>query len=365
MSPVVKPLVLFMAGGTGGHVYPALAVAIELLARGYQVAWLGTERGLEARVIPAAGIPLHALSVRGVRGKNLWHKALAVGALVRSLIQALVLVRRLGPDCVVGMGGYAAGPGGVAAWLLRKPLLIHEQNAVAGTTNRLLAPLATRVLAGFPGAFKASTDVQVVGNPVRSDLVSASALDAYDYNGERPLRLLVLGGSLGAKPINELVPGVIRHFDTSLDIEVLHQCGDAHNESVSAAYGDTLGSGVRVVPFIEDMASAYAWADLVLCRAGALTIAELAVMGRPSLLVPLPHAIDDHQTYNARSLSDCDAGVLLEQRSLSEDGVVTLLRSYIEQPAQLRSMAAAAKAAGNAKATQIVSDNCEVLINEQ
>lgn len=359
-----KPLVLMMAGGTGGHVYPALAVAVELLSRGYRVEWVGTARGLEHRVVPAAGIELHCLPVRGVRGKNKLHKLLAAVFLLSASIQALWLVFRRAPGCVVGMGGYVAGPAGVAAWLLRKPLLIHEQNAVAGTTNRMLAPLATKIVAGFPGAFRAGVAYSVAGNPVRRDLLQAGAASHYDYAGQRPLRLLVLGGSLGAQPINAVVPGAVQQLRRAQGavLEVCHQSGAGHDEDVRQRYGDLLSHGVLVAPFIEDMAAAYAWADLVLCRCGALTIAELCVMGRPAILVPLPHAIDDHQTANARALTDCGGGILLRQSEMSAEAVHTLLQALLSDPQRLRAMAAAAAAAATPDAAARVSDYCEELL---
>ncbi|MEJ2530860.1 MAG: undecaprenyldiphospho-muramoylpentapeptide beta-N-acetylglucosaminyltransferase [Halioglobus sp.] len=366
MAVAHQELVLMTAGGTGGHVYPALAVAAELLGRGYRVEWVGTRRGLEHRVVPAAGIPLHCLAVRGVRGKNLLHKLFGLALLALAAVQALWLVWRRAPRCVVGMGGYAAGPAGVAAWLLRKPLLIHEQNAVAGTTNRMLAPLATRVVAGFPGAFPAEVDCAVLGNPVRRELLQAAADSRYDYAGQRPLRLLVLGGSLGAQPINRVLPGALRALADGAGegaVEVWHQTGEAHAGDVTAEYGELLQRGVRVMPFIEDMAAAYAWADLVLCRAGALTIAEVAVMGRPSILVPLPHAIDDHQSANARSLSGRGAAVLLPQGKMTEQSLATTLQDFLAHPARLAAMAAAAAAAAAPDATSRVSDCCEELIH--
>ena len=364
MMAASKPLVLMMAGGTGGHVYPALAVATELLSRGYRVEWVGTARGLEHRVVPAAGIALHYLPVRGVRGKNVLHKLLALLSLVLSSMQALWLVFRRAPGCVVGMGGYVAGPAGVAAWLLRKPLLIHEQNAVAGTTNRMLAPLATRILAGFPGAFGEEIASILVGNPVRRELLEMRAARAYDYTGQRPLRLLVVGGSLGARPINEVLPGAIHRLVRGPDqvLEVWHQTGEGHDSDVRRRYGDTLDQGVKVAPFIENMAGAYALADLVLCRCGALTIAELAIMGRPSIVVPLPHAIDDHQTANARALTDCGAATLLRQSDMTEDSVVGLLRDFLNNPQRLSTMAAAAFAAATPDAAERVSDYCEELM---
>ncbi|PLW83385.1 undecaprenyldiphospho-muramoylpentapeptide beta-N-acetylglucosaminyltransferase [Kineobactrum sediminis] len=360
----MPPLILIMAGGTGGHVYPALAVAVELRERGYRVEWVGTSRGLEARVVPAAGIVLHALPVRGVRGKNILHTLLGLWLLLWSSLLALRLVWRLAPACVVGMGGYAAGPAGVAAWLLRKPLLIHEQNAIAGTTNRMLAPLAKAVVCGFPGAFADGRAVQVLGNPVRRELLSTAAEQPWDYSGQRPLRLLVLGGSLGAQPLNTLLPDALRKLRRQAGegvVEVWHQAGNAHVDDLGKEYGEMLEHGVRVSAFIEDMAAAYGWADLVICRAGALTVAELAIMGRPSLLVPLPHAIDDHQSANARALADHGAALLLRQRELKAADLAATLAGYIANPQRLAAMAAATSAAARPRATEQVADLCEAL----
>ncbi len=362
-----QPLVLMMAGGTGGHVYPALAVATELLSRGYRVEWVGTARGLEHRVVPGAGITLHCLPVRGVRGKSVLHKIAGLLFLLLASLQALWLVFRLAPRCVVGMGGYVAGPAGVAAWLLRKPLLIHEQNAVAGTTNRMLAPLANTVIAGFPGAFREGVHYTVLGNPVRRELVAAGAASHYDYAGQRPLRLLVLGGSLGARPINNMIPGAVRKLMKGRDapLHVWHQAGDDHADVVRASYGSLLDHGVRVTPFIEDMAEAYAWADLVLCRAGALTVAELAIMGRPSMLVPLPQAIDDHQSANARSLTEHGAAIFLRQSEMNVDSLAAALQAYLAHPQRLATMAAAATATATPDAAARVSDYCEELMHVQ
>lgn len=364
MSAANAALVLLTAGGTGGHVYPALAVASELMERGYRVEWVGTRRGLEHRVVPAAGITLHCLAVRGVRGKSILHKLLGLTYLALAAVQALWLVYRRAPSCVVGMGGYVAGPAGAAAWLLRKPLLIHEQNAVAGTTNRMLAPLASRVVAAFAGAFAAKVDCTVLGNPVRRQLLEAAGARQYDYAGQRPLRLLVLGGSLGAQPINEVMPAVVAALnEPTPQLEVWHQAGEAHASLVERAYAQVGQAATRVAPFIEDMAAAYAWADLVICRAGALTVSELAVMGRPAILVPLPYAIDDHQSANARYLAGRGAAVLLRQSDMSAEVLVASLRGYLEVPAQLAAMAQAAAAAATPDAAARVSDCCEELIH--
>ena len=359
-----QPLVLMMAGGTGGHVYPALAVALELVDRGYRIEWLGTARGLESRVVPDNGIPIHYLSVRGLRGKRLAGRVLGAFGLAIASLQALWLVLKLAPRCVVGMGGYASGPGGVAAWLLRKPLLIHEQNAVAGTTNRMLAPLAAKIVGGFGGAFEPGIEYSVTGNPVRRELVEARKDYRYDYDGSRPLRLLVLGGSLGAQPINAAVPAALQAMSMSgMRVpEIRHQTGEAHAAEVVGHYGDLLDQCVTVAPFIEDMAGAYSWSDLVLCRCGALTITELCIVGRPAILVPLPHAIDDHQTANARALTERGGATLLRQSEMSEDRLLELLLEFIGQPERLFGMAAAAFAAASPDAAQRVGDCCEELM---
>lgn len=365
MRPVMR--VLVMAGGTGGHVYPALAVASELIDRGHDVEWVGTRYGMESRVVPEAGIRLHCLAVRGVRGKNPLSTLVGLLRLVFACFQALFLVLRRWPDCVVGMGGYAAGPAGLAAWLLRRPLLIHEQNAVAGTTNRLLAPLAKKVVAGFPGAFKGRDDVEVLGNPVRADLVAAARGNHWHYDGSRPLHLLVLGGSLGAQAINEAVPAAVRQLRGQLgggDLQVWHQTGASHVDAVRAAYGEAESEQLRVAPFIHDMAAAYTWADLVVCRAGALTVAELAVMGRPAVLVPLPHAIDNHQYWNARVLTDGGGGVLLEQAKLTGDSLARVLAELCADTGRLSSMARAALDVARPQAAVQVADCCEALCGE-
>lgn len=361
-----RPLVLIAAGGTGGHVYPALAVATELLDRGYRVAWVGTRRGLESRVVPAAGLTLYTLPVRGIRGKSRLQKLFGAIVLVAATLRSLWLVLRLRPACVLGLGGFASGPAGLAARVLRKPLVIHEQNAIAGTANRMLARVANRILAGFPGAFAAGVDYEVPGNPLRKELVAAAAESTYAYAGERPLNVLVLGGSLGAAPINDALPGMVRRLARggAPGFVVRHQTGTAHIDAVRARYGDLLGSAVSVVPYIEDMAEAYRWSDLVLCRAGALTVSELALMGRPSILVPLPQAIDDHQTMNARILSTRGAAVILPQSQMDAYKLCTLLREFVAEPRKLQAMANAAAAQATPHAAQRVADCCEELMRD-
>lgn len=359
---MAKGTVLIMAGGTGGHVFPALAVAEELLRRGVRVHWLGTARGIEADLVPRAGIPLHLVQVSGLRGKG-WRQLVAAPLqLARALLQSLRLVRRLRPDAVLGLGGFASGPGGLAAWLLRTPLLIHEQNAIAGSTNRLLAPLARKVLLGYPDALDAEA-VTWVGNPVRTPIASLPAPDKRWQTREGPLRLLVLGGSLGARPINEVVPAALAQLPAELRPEVWHQTGRDHADAVAAHYAE-LGIAARVEPFIEAMDSAYGWADLALCRAGALTVAELAAAGLGALLVPLPHAIDDHQTHNALWLVEQGAGRLLPQSELTPERLARELQGLAQKPQQLLAWARAARAVARTDAARDVAEQCLESIRE-
>ncbi len=360
MSPERR--ILVMAGGTGGHVYPALAVAEELRAQGASVSWLGTRRGLEAEVVPAAGFPIDFINVGGLRGQRLGGLVTAPFRLLQALAQSLAVLRRRRPQAVLGMGGFVSGPGGLAAWLSRRPLLIHEQNARAGLTNRLLAPLATRVMEAFPETLPGALHT---GNPLRRDFI------ANDFSAREPhagaLRLLVVGGSLGAVRLNEVVPEALALLqrgeeddsglvlNTGARVEVWHQTGPRNIDQARAAYA-AAGVEARVEPYIENMAEAYGWADLVLCRSGAMTVAELAAAGVASILVPYPHAVDDHQTANARYLADADAAVLLPQAELNARRLVELLHGL--DPARLREMGARARARALPEATARVAEQC-------
>jgi len=348
--------VLIMAGGTGGHVFPALATAEEMVRRGLRVQWLGTVRGIEADLVPRAGIPLHYVRIGGVRGKGWKSKIVAPFQIVRALFESLRLLKKLKPECVLGMGGFVSGPGGLAAWLLRLPLVIHEQNAVAGTTNRLLGVFAGRVLAGYPNAFE-GVESRVIGNPVRKNISALPTPEQRWAQRTGPMRLLVLGGSLGAKPINDTVPAAIAAMPASLRPEVRHQTGRMHVSDVAANYQE-LGIHAQVEAFIDDMAAAYAWADLVLCRAGALTIAELTAAGVGAILVPLPHAIDDHQTANARWLTERRAGVLLRQDEMTPELLAQQLSELAAQPQELLAWARAARALATPHAAEQVVQSC-------
>jgi len=360
---VSAPRLLVLAGGTGGHVFPALAVAQAMAARGWQIDWVGTERDMEARVVPAAGFTLHPLSVLGLRGKGLGARLRGFLYVFVALFQALRLVARLRPNSVLGMGGYAAGPAGVAAWFWRRPLVIHEQNAVAGTTNRYLAPLARQVLCGLPGAFPQRASATWVGNPLRSDLLALLAEQKVypnRFSEDRPMNILVLGGSLGSLPLNQEVPAIISEsLRRELGrIRVRHQCGAQHLERTTAAWAQTPALQVEVAAFIDDMASAYRWADIVICRAGALTVSELMAAGCPAILVPLPHAIDDHQTANARVLVQAEAGWLVPQVHMASQ-LGGHLAAALDAPGRLQTMSVAAQAIAPAQATERVVASLE------
>ncbi|MGM0988480.1 MAG: undecaprenyldiphospho-muramoylpentapeptide beta-N-acetylglucosaminyltransferase [Pseudomonadota bacterium] len=347
--------VLIMAGGTGGHVIPALSLARGLAARGIEVAWLGSPRGIENRLVPEAGIPLHRIAVSGLRGNGLAGWLLAPFNLARAVWQAGRVIRDVDPQLVVGLGGFASGPGGVAAWLARRPLVIHEQNAVAGLTNRALSRLARRVYAAFPQAFPGRAEV--VGNPVRDEIarLGEAPRSAAEMAGRR-LRLLVVGGSLGARALNERLPEALARLTEEQCPEVWHQAGRDKETPTSEAYA-AHGVVAEVSAFIDDMANAYAWADLVVCRAGALTVAELAAAAKPALFVPFPHAVDDHQTANARALVDEQAARLMPQHEMSSVMLAECLASLLN-PDTLATMAARARGSAHLDAVEALVAGC-------
>jgi len=347
--------VLVMAGGTGGHVFPALAVAAALRERGHAVEWLGTRAGIEAELVPANDFVLHTINVAGVRGKGLAAKLMAPLQIARALWQALAVVRAVRPSVVLGLGGFASGPGGLAAKLLGIPLVIHEQNAVAGTTNRILARFASRVLEAFPGALPRG---EFTGNPVRDTISAIQAPQQRGLATRKPLRLLVLGGSLGATAINGLVPKALSLLARDKRPLVRHQCGRKNVEATTAAYRE-VGVEASVEPFIADMAEAYQWADVVICRAGALTVSELAAAGVGALLIPFPAAIDDHQTKNGQWLAENNAAIVLRQADLTPTVLVNELQRLIDNPSRLLAMATSSRALARADATARVADICE------
>ncbi len=349
--------ILVMAGGTGGHVYPALAVARALQAASRDVVWLGTHRGLEARVVPAAGIDIEWISIRGLRRKGLLALVIAPFQLAWALLQSLAVILRRRPAAVLGMGGFVSGPGGFAAWLTGRPLVIHEQNAAAGMTNRLLARLARVVLQAFPGSFNSSVPAETVGNPVREDIAAVPPPHERYADRQGPLRVLVLGGSQGALALNRAVPAALALLDPDVRPVVKHQCGERTLDLARAAY-DAHDVAVELLPFIDDMAAAYAWADLVICRAGALTIAELCAVGVPALFVPFPAAVDDHQTANARPLAEAGAGMIIPESDLTPEHLAGLLREWLQSRAELQQRAARARALSCPDALRRITDVC-------
>jgi UDP-N-acetylglucosamine--N-acetylmuramyl-(pentapeptide) pyrophosphoryl-undecaprenol N-acetylglucosamine transferase len=353
----VRGPVLIMAGGTGGHVFPALAVAKVLRERGVAVVWLGVPASMESRLVPANGFPIEWVRVAGIRGKGLATWLLAPLRVLGAILQSIRVLRRVRPRAVLGAGGYVSGPGGVAAWLLRIPLLIHEQNAIAGLTNRWLSRIASEVLEAFPGSFRASAHARTVGNPVRTD-IAAIAEPAVRFADRPPrARLLVFGGSQGAQRLNAIVPQALSRLDPARRPEVRHQAGERWLENARKAYL-ALEIEAEVLPFIEDMAAAYAWADLALCRAGAMTIAELQAAGLGALLVPLAAATDDHQTRNAEAMVKIGAGRVLPERELTPASLSACLAELTADRARLLSMAQAARAARNIDAASRLADLC-------
>lgn len=354
-----RPLILIMAGGTGGHVMPALTVAQALLAKGYRVHWLGTRQGLEATLVPQQGIPMTYLPIQGLRGQSYLRWVIAPWKLLYALGRCWQLIRMQRPITVLSMGGYCAGPGGVAAWLTRTRLLVHEQNAIAGFTNRCLAPLAQTLMTAYPNAFpqKYQHKIMQLGNPVRPEIVPSIPAPS-----ARPstLKLLVLGGSLGAPIFNQQVPLALAQMPVALrsKIEVWHQTGRRHWVITQQNYQPLQLSSVKIVAFIEVMAQAYAWADVILCRAGALTVAEIMAAGKASILVPFPLAMDDHQTKNAQFLSEQGAAWLVPQAQLSAQYLATYLQKLIHQPELYQAIAANCRALAPNNATKSVTELC-------
>lgn len=346
--------VLIMAGGTGGHIFPGLAVAETLRAQGVPVVWLGANGGMETRVVPSHGIELFTVPVGGLRGKGLKTRLLAPLMLARALLASLAVLRRVKPRSVLSMGGYVAGPGGIAARLSGRPLLVHEQNRVAGYTNRKLATYARRVLAGFADALP---QAEWVGNPVRAAIATLPPpAERLAGRHGRP-RLLVLGGSLGARALNNAVPQALAQLAPEQRPDVLHQCGARGIDEAREAY-EKAGVEGQVVPFIEDMAGTYAWADLAICRAGALTLAELTAAGLGAVLVPFPHAVDDHQTRNAEALVAAGAAELIQERDLDVQALAQRIETLLENRDKLVAMAQAARTLAKPDAAQTIARAC-------
>lgn len=349
------PTLMVMAGGTGGHIFPGIAVAEALRARGWRIVWMGHPDGMEARIVPPHGYDMVWLRFGALRGKGVLRMLMLPFNLLRGFWQALRALRRVRPDVVLGMGGYVTFPGGMMAALLGPKLLVHEQNSVAGLSNRVLAGVADTVASGFPDVLPKA---QWMGNPVRAEIAAVAPPETRFAGRSGPLRLLVVGGSLGAAALNEAVPRALALLPHEGRPQVIHQSGAKQIDALRSAYA---AAGVEgdLVPFIDDMAAAYADADLVICRAGALTIAELAAAGVASILVPFPHAVDDHQTGNARFLAERGAAWLISQKLLTPEGLAARIAEL--DRTKLLAMAQAARAAAKPQAADAVADLCEAL----
>ncbi len=368
------PSAVIMAGGTGGHIFPALAVAKQLKQQGWDIIWLGTADRMEAELVPKHGFPIHFLPVKGLRAKGLIHKISALLGLVKSVFSAFKPIRQYKADVVIGFGGYPSFPGAVAAKLMGKPVIIHEQNAVAGLTNKLLGKVASQVFLGFPSAASAfnkkAEQLHIVGNPVREDIIekhyfvneSQPVNESPTEAQSRPFRLLVIGGSLGAKVLNETLPECIQKLSADHTIDICHQSGKDNEHAVSAYYQNCAGN-INVVSFIDDMAGAYQWADAVVCRAGALTVSEVAKAGIAACFVPLPHAVDDHQTKNAQYLEQKGAAVVVRQSELALK-LPDLLSSWITQPSLCAEMGKVATECLPNNATEQLVATCTQYIKE-
>ena len=370
-----RKTVLIMAGGTGGHIFPALAVAHVLRDRGVHIEWLGTDNGLEARLVPEQHYPINYIEISGMRGKGLKTQVLLPFKLLRAMFQTLSVYRKVKPDVVLGMGGFVTGPGGIVAWLLRKPVVLHEQNAIAGLTNKLLFKFAKKVFAAFPGAFAENKKLMIIGNPVRKEIKQLEKPEQrfakkWENISDMQLNILVIGGSLGAAALNDKLPGALKMIAKNKPmkkINVRHQCGEKNLKVTKENYKwlekrsldnteHEININVDIMPFINDMAANYEWADLVICRSGALTVSEIAAVGVASLLVPFPYAVDDHQTANAAYLANEDAAFLIQQNNLSKEKLIELLMSLNQK--KLLTMAKRARQLSINNAAEVVADEC-------
>ncbi|AOE50465.1 undecaprenyldiphospho-muramoylpentapeptide beta-N-acetylglucosaminyltransferase [Kangiella sediminilitoris] len=361
MSDSVNKTILLMAGGTGGHIFPALAVGKHLQQQGWKLHWLGSEGGMEEELVPKHGIRMTLLPVKGIRKKGLTSLLKAPFQLLNSVLKARAVIKKVKPDVALGMGGFASGPGGIAAKLCGVPLVLHEQNAIAGMTNSYLNRLSNITLQAYPGAFDNSNKLATVGNPVRTDLMAIANAEQRIHRDNGTIKILVIGGSRGAMILNQKVPAMLDIINGGLNVDVRHQCGRGNLGDVAARYKQIKNQLIThdVTEFIEDMAEAYSWADLVICRAGALTVAEIAAAGCAAIFVPYPHAVDDHQTHNARYLASQGAALIIQQHDLDETVLAQQVTSLANDKEHLIEMAAMAKKLAKPYATEQVADYCK------
>jgi UDP-N-acetylglucosamine--N-acetylmuramyl-(pentapeptide) pyrophosphoryl-undecaprenol N-acetylglucosamine transferase len=350
-----------MAAGTGGHVFPALSIAQKLQENNVRTEWMGTHQGMENRLLAGTGIKIHAVSAKGLKGKGILRLLFAPIMLLQALIQSLQVLSKVQPDCVLGMGGFVSGPGGLAARLSGRKLVIHEQNAVPGFTNKLLAKIANQVFEAFPGTFANSSKVIHTGNPLRKEIANLAECSRNLDDSSMPLQILVLGGSQGALAINEVVPKMLADWPFELRPLLRHQTGESTLEKTQQIYKDNGlddEEGIEVVPFISDMAEAYAWADLVICRSGASTVSELAAAGLPSILVPYPHHSDQQQKHNANWLVHAGAAYLLEQQDLTLEALRALVVNLHEDRSKIQQMSEIARSIAICNADEIIANRC-------
>jgi len=350
-----------MAAGTGGHVFPALSIARKLQEHGIQAEWLGTHQGMENKLLEGSGIQVHAISAKGLKGKGILRLLFAPIMLIQAVTQSMRILSKLDPDCVLGMGGFVSGPGGLAAKITGRKLVIHEQNAVPGITNKLLAKIANLVFQAFPNTFSRGAKVIFTGNPLRKDIAQLASLPRSIGLESKPLRILVLGGSQGALAINEIVPEMLAGWSELDRPSVRHQTGERTLDRTQQIYRDKgldSAEGLEVVPFISDMAEAYAWADLVICRSGASTVSEIAAASLPSILIPYPHHSDQQQFHNANWLVKAGAAILLEQKDLSLPRLKDLLSGLNENRNRLQKMSDCAKSVAICDADDVIAKHC-------
>lgn len=359
--------VLIMAGGTGGHIFPALAVAKRLIQDGHTVHWLGSRYGMEGEVTATHNIPIYFIKILAIRGKKFSDNLTAPFRLLRALAQSLQVMLKFKPDLVLGMGGYVTGPAGLAAWLTRKKLIIHEQNATAGMTNEILARMADKVMVGFPQSFSSKVVTKFTGNPVREDFCKVLPLKQRLQNRlDSSLKILIIGGSGGARALNNLIPQLLSTWPELQKPMIWHQAGKKNIQDAKHAYQEhglnvvinKQLDNIKLVDFIDDMPSAYSWADIIICRSGALTVAEIAAVGVASILIPYPYAVDDHQTKNARYLADAGAAIILQEKDLKLEQLRDLLLEFSADQTKLQSMAQVALSLAKPDALDLVVKNC-------
>ncbi|TQV89889.1 undecaprenyldiphospho-muramoylpentapeptide beta-N-acetylglucosaminyltransferase [Aliikangiella coralliicola] len=351
-----------MAGGTGGHIFPGLAVAKTLADRGWHVSWLGSKGGMEERLVNDRGIDLNLISISGLRGNGILGWLKAPFSLTKAIIEAAKVLRSKQPAVVIGFGGFASGPGGLAAWLTRKPLVLHEQNAIAGLTNKALSKIAHQLFQAFPGAFESGVDVETVGNPLRSEIVALNSELVSQVKADDIVKVLIIGGSRGALAFNQHLPKVLKNLLDEKKIKLKHQVGKNRldeTQNVYSALGLKASDNTEVVEFIDDMAEAFKWCDVVICRAGASTVSEVAAVGKCAIFIPFPYAVDDHQTANAKWLVSQQAAICVSEKDIKQDSFREEVESLINSPQTINQMAEKAKSCALLTAAEKVADYCD------